>query len=59
MKKILFGLLLLSLIACNNDNDRKDVRYGGDSVSPMPKDTFPTNDTNSYQRMNDKIPDSL
>ena len=53
-------ILTLAAISCNNDTD--EVRPNNDTVNQLPNprmpDNTPSNDTTSYPRMNDRIPDS-
>lgn len=53
-------ILTLAALSCNNDKD--DLRPSNDSLDQLPgqrmPDNTPSNDTVSYPRMNDRIPDS-
>jgi hypothetical protein len=49
-------ILTLAMLSCNNDTD--DVGRTNDTLNQRMPDNTPTNDTTSYPRMNDRIPDS-
>lgn len=53
-------ILTLAVLSCNNDTD--DLQPNNDTLNQAPNQRMPdntlSNDTTSYPRMNDRIPDS-
>ncbi|HEX2630266.1 MAG TPA: hypothetical protein VHM26_14665 [Chitinophagaceae bacterium] len=49
-------IMSLAVLSCNNNAD--DTRPKNDTINPSMPSTTPSNDTTSYPRMNDRVPDS-